>query len=82
MDENANVKAWYISKFRDDELGRDIKASITFKDVFEALDNYNNIYHIIGVGDSVIRERIFEQLADVMRVDYDYIYSQWLMCAD
>jgi hypothetical protein len=46
--------------------------------VFKCLDNYENIYDLIGVGDSLVRERIFEALAEIMNVEYDYIYHQWL----
>ena len=46
--------------------------------VFECLDSYENIYDLLGVGDSLVRERIFEALAEIMNVEYDYIYHQWL----
>ena len=28
--------------------------------------------------DTIVRERIFIKLAEIMNVDYDYIYEQWL----
>ena len=33
-----------------------------------------DVYEVIGVGDSLVRERLFEALADVTHYDYDTIY--------
>ena len=47
---------------------------------FEVLDAYEDVYVYLGEGiDSVIRERIFQELADIAEVDYEYIYDQWLL---
>ena len=81
MEENKlklNVKEWYKGEYPTDNLGDRIKEDTTFYDIFYALDNYKDIYDIIGVTDSLVRERIFEKLAELMGVDYDYIYDQWL----
>lgn len=82
MEENKlklNVKEWYRGEYSTDDLVEEIKDTVTFEDVFEALDNYEDIYEIIGNGiDSIVRERIFNKLATLMEVDYDYIYDQWL----
>ena len=34
-----------------------------------------------GVYDSLVRERIFEKLAEIIGTDYDYIYDQWVKSA-
>lgn len=82
MEENKlklNVKEWYRGEYSTDDLVEEIKDTVTFEDVFEALDNYEDIYEVIGNGiDSIVRERIFNKLAILMEVDYDYIYDQWL----
>lgn len=82
MEENKlklNVKEWYRGEYSTDDLVEEIKDIVTFEDVFEALDNYEDIYEVIGNGiDSIVRERIFNKLATLMEVDYDYIYDQWL----
>lgn len=82
MEENRlklNVKEWYRGEYSTDDLVEEIKDTVTFKDVFEALDNYEDIYEVIVNGiDSIVRERIFNKLATLMEVDYDYIYDQWL----
>ena len=33
---------------------------------------------VFGVGDSVVRENIFQKLAELRNVDYDVIYNEWL----
>ena len=77
MEENRlklNVKEWYRGEYSTDDLVEEIKDTVTFEDVFEALDNYEDIYEVIGNGiDSIVRERIFNKLATLMEVDYDYI---------
>lgn len=77
--ENLKVKQWYLENYASDELGQEINENITFKDIFETLDSYGDVYETLGVGDSVIRERVFIKLAEIMEVDYDYIYNQWLL---
>ena len=64
--ENTVVKLWYCDTYADDECGAELNY-FTFYDVFIALDTRKNVYNL--------RERIFEELAKIMQVDYDYIYS-------
>lgn len=75
---NANIREWYISTYPDDEAGRDIDGSLTFEEVYHALNMHDDIYDTIGVGDSVIRERIFQELSYIYRVSYDDIYDKWI----
>ena len=80
INENSNVKEWYLKEYTEDTDGKYINEDITFYDIFYALDTYKDIYEVIGNDcDSVIRERIFIKLAEIIGVDYDYIYNQWLM---
>ena len=79
MNENTKLKEWYTTNYPDDELGAEINPDATFQNLFDALDQYRGVYEIIGVGDSLVRERLFEGLADVTHYDYDTIYNQWLM---
>lgn len=55
---------------------------ITFETYFTVLDNHGDVYDLMGsAADSIVRERIFEQLADIIGESYDYIYDQWMRCA-
>jgi hypothetical protein len=73
------IKEFYLSNYPTDELGKEIDANATFKGLFHILDTYEDVYKYIGIADSIIRERIFEKLANEMGIDYNEIYNQWLL---
>lgn len=75
---NINIKDWYCETYPKDPCRLLLDPSATFKDLFHALDTYKDVYSVIGDVDSVVRERVFAKLAEIMEVDYDYIYDQWL----
>ena len=76
------IKDWYTKTYPDDDLGEYIRDGLTFDDLFEAMDNYLDVYAVLGVGDSVVRNRVFAKLAEIMGVDYDYVYDQWFKTED
>ena len=76
--EDWKIKEWYCETYPTDDMGVELYDDITFYDLFETLDRYKNVYDFIGVGDSIIRERLFAKLAEIMGVDYEYVYEQWL----
>lgn len=76
-----NIREYYVEAFPTDELGVEINPTATFEGLFEVLDRYGDVYEYIGVGDSLIRERCFEKLSLIMGVEYNEVYSQWLMAA-
>ena len=76
--EKTKIKEWYIKEYPTDELGVEIDNDITFEDLFVVLDTYKDVYEALNVWDSIVRERVFSKLAEIMKVDYDYIYEQWL----
>lgn len=73
-----NVKKWYKENFEDDELGEELNENVTFYDVLEALQKGKDVYEVFGVGDSVVRERIFERLSKLCGVTYEEIYYLWI----
>lgn len=75
------IREWYMSNYPTDELGKDIQHEVTFYDLFECMDNYKDVYELLGVDDSIVRERVFSKLAEIMEVSYDYIYDQWMIAA-
>jgi hypothetical protein len=79
---NDLVKDWYIDKYTTDELGNEITDGLTFDDVYSALERGDDIYKVIGVNDSIVRERIFYELSRRRNVDYDVIYDMWLNGGD
>lgn len=74
------IRKWYLKTFPEDTFGKEINSEATFMDVFEALDWHTSVYNAIGVGDSIIRERVFDELAKITGYDLDVIYDQWMLC--
>lgn len=72
------IRDWYIKTYPTDEIGGEIDESVTFDDVFAGLKNHEDFYEMIGVYDSIVRERIFDELAKSKNVSYDKIYKLWL----
>ena len=71
------VDDWYLQTFPNDELGVNI-AHVKFSEVYQRMLNKEDIYEILDTTDSVIRERIFLELANRLNKDYDYVYDLWL----
>ena len=84
INEYSKIKEWYLKEYSSDSLGNQLLDGTTFYDLFYALDRKKDIYTTLfgneELGDSLIRERVFEKLAEIMGVDYKYIYEQWLLC--
>jgi hypothetical protein len=36
-----------------------------------------DMYEYIGVGDSIVRERLFEKIAEEWNISYDFVYGLW-----
>jgi hypothetical protein len=76
--ESESIRKHYINSYPTDELGSDINPKATFDGLYKVLEKGKDAYAYIGVGDSIVRERIFEKLADLKGVDYEVIYTMWL----
>lgn len=76
MDET--ISEYYLANYPDDVLGKNINNKVTFRFLWECLENGMEIYNVIGVGDSIVRERLFEGLAEKMNVNYSVVYDMWL----
>lgn len=50
MNENTKLKEWYTTNYPSDELGAEINPDSTFQNLFDALDQYRDVYEVIGVG--------------------------------
>lgn len=72
----SNVKDWYAEKYQDDDSSE--INNITFKDVANAINSNKDVYEVIGVGDSVIRERVFQELANILNTSYDTVYDAYM----
>ena len=66
------LKNFYQKNYPNDDMGDEIRFEATFEGL---LENINKPYDYIGVFDSIVRERLFDQLAKNKGVDYDSIYN-------
>jgi len=74
-----NIKEFYLSEYPTDELGVELIETATFVGLLDVLhNNTKDVYDYIGVGDSLVRERVFARLAEILEMPYDYIYNLWL----
>jgi hypothetical protein len=73
-----NVAQYYKQQYPTDELGKEINKEIHFDDILIAINKGKDIYELINVGDSIVRERIFEKLAEISLIEYDVLYRRWL----
>ena len=73
-----NIKQFYIENYPTDELGVEIKENVTFTGLLDVLHNTGDVYDYIGVCDSIVRERLFEKLSEILETSYDYVYELWL----
>lgn len=74
---NNNIKDFYTNTYTEDTVGKKIKDNVTFLQLYRALKNSEDIYTILGVDDSTVRERVFKELAKILNIDYDYVYNIW-----
>lgn len=73
-----NLKEWYTLHYPHDSLGRELNGDLTLLDVFFRMAKGEDIYKIIGVLDSLVRERIFKGMSEIMGIPYFIIYHMWL----
>ena len=55
-----------------------LNPALTFDDALASVPTGNGFYDSIGAGDSVVRERIFEELCNRYGYTYDEVYDSWL----
>lgn len=72
------IKTWHSLKYPDDELAEKMNEELTFKDLWEGMNAGEDVYEMLGVYDSLIREHVFSELAKRMNTKYETIYNKWL----
>jgi hypothetical protein len=73
-----NIREFYLENYPTDELGLELNETPTFAGLLNQLIVGGDVYRYIGVGDSLVRERLFERLAEELNTTYDYVYNLWL----
>lgn len=72
-----NIKEWYCETYKTDELRGYVNEGVTFPKLKEVISQGGDVYGLIGVGDSLIRERLFYGLATYENVEIGKIYDLW-----
>ena len=72
------IREYYVSKYPTDDMGTGINKKATFAGLLNQLFVGGDVYEYLYVYDSIIRERVFEQLAEELEVSYEYVYKLWL----
>jgi hypothetical protein len=76
--ENDCILYWYEDNYPDDDLGAEISEDAKFSEVEY---NLGSVYEYLGVHDSVVRERVFEEVSKRNNQEYSVIYNNWLNAA-
>ena len=72
------LRDFYMREYPGDELGYGINPDANFRGLFKALKERQDVYEFIGVGERIVRERLFSRLSKIMVVSYGEIYDLWL----
>jgi hypothetical protein len=72
------IREFYVAKYPTDDMGDGINPTATFAGLLNQLIVGGDVYAYLYVYDSIIRERLFEGLAEELNVKYDYVYDLWI----
>jgi len=72
------IKEFYLKEYPTDELGLELNEKVTFTDLVTILIADMDFYNFIGVSDSLVRERVFTELATQLGKPYEWVYNLWL----
>jgi hypothetical protein len=75
---DMNIREFYVKNYPTDDLGIGINPKATFAGLLNQLIIGNDVYEYLYVYDSIVRERLFERLAEELEVSYEYVYKLWL----
>lgn len=74
------ISDWYFKTYPH-EVGVivDLDSEVTFNQLSNFLKGgKGDVYEFLGVHDSVVRERVFSELSELLNVDYDTVYNMWI----
>jgi hypothetical protein len=72
------IREFYVAKYPTDDMGDGINPTATFAGLLNQLIVGGDVYAYLYVYDSIIRERLFERLAEELNIKYDYVYNLWI----
>ena len=71
------IREFYLEAYPSDDMGKGINPKATFVGLLNELFVGRDVYEYLYVYDSIIRERVFEQLAEELGLGYEYVYKLW-----
>ena len=74
----SKIKDWYLKEYSSDKLGKKLNDDSTFSDLLIAISKGNDVYAVLGVADSVVRERAFAKLSKIENKEGQWAYNTWL----
>lgn len=69
---------WYVRMYPTDPMGPSIDNELTFARALGAVSLGGGFYDVLGVGESDVREIVFQEIANRYGIDYGIIYESWL----
>jgi hypothetical protein len=72
------IREFYVAKYPSDDMGDGINPTATFAGLLNQLIVGGDVYEYLYVYDSIIRERLFEKLSEILNCEYMVVYNQWL----
>ena len=72
------LRDWYKKEYKDDDLGNELPSDTLAMVLAALFNNPEEFEENYCADDSVVRERIFNKLADLCDEDYDTFYEYWL----
>lgn len=72
------MRDWYRRAYPDDAIAEDMSEGATFSDLQDALESGRDVYEVMGGGDSLVRERVFEHLAELQGGNQETIHGRWV----
>jgi hypothetical protein len=72
------IREFYVKNYPSDDMGDGINPTATFAGLLNQLIVGGDVYEYLYVYDSIIRERLFERLAEELNVKYEYVYNLWI----
>lgn len=76
----SGIRDWYSHEFPDDPEGGRIDPRTTFREAVESfpMGDGHDFYAVTGAVDSIVRERVFEELSTRLDCGYGTVYDAWL----
>lgn len=72
------IKEWYALNHPEETYTQYLNGKITFGKLWEGMKKRKDFYRMVGFADSLIRENIFQELANRLNITYKEVQTLWL----